>query len=357
VLPQVASAVAEGAVSPAQVDVIVEAMAKIPDGAPAAAWPVVEGVLVAAARHEAPQLLRRTAHELLIRLEPEELEERERRRERERAFTLSPLPDGWSRPSGRFDPQLTAQLQAVLDALAAPRPAEDGTPDPRSAPQRRHDGLAEAIGWVLRSDQLPDCGGTPVTVLATTTMSDLTKAAGMAESESLDLSSLAADANLDLPELLASTTSRLAMLGHGQLISARSLLAWACEAQVVPVVFNDSGGVLSYGRTRRYASPGQRLALAARDRGCTFPGCERPPAWCEAHHVVEWIKDGPTDLANLCLLCTYHHRHFAHAGWHASIRDGVVWWIPPAWEDPDRRPVRNTAHHLDKIDFRRSEAA
>jgi len=56
VLPQLAAAIAEGVVSPAQVDVIVEAMQHIPDGAPAEAWPVVERVLVAAARFEAPRL-------------------------------------------------------------------------------------------------------------------------------------------------------------------------------------------------------------------------------------------------------------------------------------------------------------
>jgi hypothetical protein len=356
VLPQVAAAIASGEVSAEQVDVIVEAIGKIPDTAPVEAVPVVEGVLVEAARFEAPRALRRTAHELLARLAPDD-ESAEQRRERNRGFTLSPLPDGWSRASGRLTPLLTAQLQAVLDALAAPRPAEDGTPDPRSPEQRRHDGLAEAIDWVLRSDQAPEGAGghAPVSVLATTTMSELTKAAGLAAD--LDVSALVAESGQDLGELLASTSSGLAMLAHGQLISARTLLSWSCEAQVVPVVFSDSGGVLSYGRKRRFASPGQRLALAARDRGCSFPGCDRPPAWCQAHHVQEWIKDGPTDLDNLCLVCTYHHRNFAHAGWVAVMRDGVPHWIPPAWVDPDRTPRRNLVHHLPKIEFRKPVAA
>jgi len=323
VLPAVAAAVAEGVVSPDQVDVIVEAMGKIPDCAPVEAWPVVEGVLVAAAACEAPRQLRRTAHELLTRLDPDGEQEREQHRERDRSFTVSPLPQGWSRVSGRLNPQLTAQLQAVLDGLAQPRPAQDGTPDPRSAPQRRHDGLAEAIGWVLRSDQHPAGGGgghAPISVLATTTIGELTRAAGLStadgrrEAAHLELSGLAEASGLELAELLAATSSGLATLGHGQAITARRLLALACEAEVVPVVFNATGGVLSYGRARRYASPGQRLALAARDRGCSFPGCDRPPAWCEAHHVLEWIKDGDTDLENMCLVRLSHE-------WRAS--DGV----------------------------------
>jgi len=146
--------------------------------------------------------------------------------------------------------------------------------------------------------------------------------------------------------------------GHGQMIGARELLAWACEAEIVAVVFNDLGGVLNYGRSRRLASPGQRLALAARDRGCTFPGCDRPPAWCQAHHVLEWIKDGLTDVENLCLVvCAYHHKHFARAGWRVVIRGGVPWWIPPSWEDPEQTPRRNTVHHVAKIEFRQPDAA
>ena len=359
VLPVVAAAIEAGDVSPGQVDVIVEAMQRIPDTSPAVAWPVAERVLVEAARHEAPRSLRRTAHELLTRLDPDGEQDAERRRERDRAFTLAKLANGWSRPSGRLDPQLTASLEAVLDALAAPRPAADGTPVPRSAEQRRHDGLAEAIGSVLRSDQLPDCGGTPLTVIATTTITELTNAAAThaEQGPAPDLNRLTSDAGLDLAGLLASTSSGLAVLGHGQAITAHALLAWACEAQIVPVVFNDSGGVLSYGRTRRLASPGQRLALAARDGGCSFPGCQRPPAWCEAHHVLEWINGGATDLDTLCLVCAYHHRSFAHAGWQATIDNGAVWWTPPAWQDPTRTPIRNTAHHLTKIEFRQPAAA
>jgi HNH endonuclease len=109
--------------------------------------------------------------------------------------------------------------------------------------------------------------------------------------------------------------------------------------------------VLSYGQTRRLASCGQRLALAARDRGCSFPGCTRPPAWCEAHHVIPWYSGGPTDLANLCLLCAFHHREFEKRGWVVRMRDGTPEWTPPPWLDPAQEPRRNTAHHITHFDF------
>jgi hypothetical protein len=121
-------------------------------------------------------------------------------------------------------------------------------------------------------------------------------------------------------------------------------LRLAAEAEVIPVVLSDTGGVLGYGRARRVASAQQCLALAARDKGCSFPGCDRPPAWCESHHIVPWIDGGPTDLDNLTLVCAFHHREFAKRGWTCQITDGAPHWKPPAFIAPDRIPRRNTAH-------------
>jgi hypothetical protein len=59
---------------------------------------------------------------------------------------------------------------------------------------------------------------------------------------------------------------------------------------------------LEVGRTSRVAPAAQRVALAIRDRGCVFPHCQPPLAWCEAHHVQHWVNGGPTDLANLALV-------------------------------------------------------
>lgn len=338
-LPRLAASIAAGEVSAAQADVIIDALEQLPDRAPVEAGPVAEGVLLAAAAHEPPRLLRRTARELLARLDPDGPEPDEQHRQRRRALTLITEPDGWARPSGALSPELTAHLQALLDALAAPQPiSDDGMPDPRTAPQRRHDALLEAVRRILRSGALPDCGGVPVTVLATTTIRELTDAAGLTPRSELG-------------------GSGLAELGHGQSITAGTLLTMACEAQVVPVVFGDGGGVLAYGRQRRLATAGQRLALAARDKGCCFPGCDRPPAWCEVHHVTEWIEGGSTDLDNLCLVCTFHHRHFGPAGWRVDMLDGVPWWTPPPYLDRQRRPRRNTAHHRPEIVFRQPSAA
>lgn len=65
----------------------------------------------------------------------------------------------------------------------------------------------------------------------------------------------------------------------------------------------------------RDATAHQRKALAARDGGCVFPGCEAPPAWCDAHHLLPWDDGGTTQLENLVLLCKHHHHAVHEGGW------------------------------------------
>jgi hypothetical protein len=93
---------------------------------------------------------------------------------------------------------------------------------------------------------------------------------------------------------------------------------------------------LDVGRTTRVIQPAQRVALAVRDGGCVFPGCDRPLAWCEAHHLVHWLDGGPTDLDNLVLLCRAHHRAVHEGGWRLQHQpDGRLTATPP--HRPHRR--------------------
>jgi hypothetical protein len=59
------------------------------------------------------------------------------------------------------------------------------------------------------------------------------------------------------------------------------------------------------------------------------------------HHIIAWKDGGPTDLTNLTLLCGPHHREFERKGWTCQIRDGLPWWTPPPWIDPDQTPRQN----------------
>lgn len=68
-------------------------------------------------------------------------------------------------------------------------------------------------------------------------------------------------------------------------------------------------------RRTRVVSPALRTALHVRDGGCAFSGCDRPPGWCDAHHIVHWVDGGETKLDNLILLCRSHHRLLHEGAW------------------------------------------
>jgi Domain of unknown function (DUF222)/HNH endonuclease len=100
--------------------------------------------------------------------------------------------------------------------------------------------------------------------------------------------------------------------------------------------------LLDLGRATRVVSPGLRRALAVRDGGCAAVGCDRPPAWTDAHHVEHWLHGGPTSLDNLVLLCRVHHRAVHEGGGHLG-RDptsGRVLLTPPARRVPRRHAAR-----------------
>ncbi|NDL56822.1 DUF222 domain-containing protein [Phytoactinopolyspora sp. XMNu-373] len=134
-----------------------------------------------------------------------------------------------------------------------------------------------------------------------------------------------------------------AELGWGGPISTETLRRISCDASVTPVLVDPHGVPLRVGRAERIVTPGIWTALVARDRGCAFPTCTRPPAWCHAHHIRHWADGGGTDLENMVLLCAHHHRVIHHGGWEVHIGpDGHPVFVPPPWVDPDRTARRNT---------------
>jgi hypothetical protein len=134
----------------------------------------------------------------------------------------------------------------------------------------------------------------------------------------------------------------IAETSDGTQLSADQLLRIADEAEIWPTIIDRNGVPLALGRTRRIASRGQTMALIAREGGCSFPGCDHLPQWCDRHHIIDWIDGGPTDLDKLTLLCRYHHTHFLQKGWTCRMNaDGLPEWIPPRWIDP-QRPQLNT---------------
>ena len=109
-------------------------------------------------------------------------------------------------------------------------------------------------------------------------------------------------------------------------------------ALLPPILGRAPSQPLDLGRTTRVVQPTQRIALAVRDGGGMFPGCQRPLAWCEAHHLWHWLDGGPTDLANLVLLCRAHHRAVHDGGWQLARQpDGHLTATPPHRRHSRRR--------------------
>ncbi len=329
VRPVLAAAQRAGEVNPEQVSIITRALAGVDrpefDAADVAAG---EELLTRFAANFGPKELSRLADRTVDAINPDGTLAADRVQQDRRHFTLHPTRDGSYVGQFRLTGVVGAKLTAVLSPLAKPRveaiTLADGTNadgvstvDERSQAQRMHDALEQVCDRLLRSDPLPDSGGTPATVIVTINADDLLARTGF------------------------GTTS------DGTLIPTGRLLQLANAAEIIPTVMVRSGAVLDLGRARRVATLNQTLALIARDRGCSFPGCALPPEWCERHHVTAWVDGGRTDLANLTLLCRYHHHNFLNRGWSCQIgTDGLPRWKPPHWLDPDQQPILNTRIQL-----------
>jgi hypothetical protein len=304
---------------------------------------------------------------------PETAEERDRRQveaaERNaweaRAFTITRDGHGRYRLRGSTTAEGAALLHTVLDPLTHPRrygsdnrgseafgqsadgpeahgPHHQGEPvegldthgraaagqqpeqpgafrDPRSPAQRRHDALLDGLRLLLTVDILPDSGGSRPQ-LAVTVGYDVLRQ--RLEGGWLDI---------------------------GAPVPADEARKLACDVGVLPAILDSQGVPLDLGRERRLISGALRKALILRDRGCAWPGCDRPPRWCQAHHRTHWSAGGETSLSNSVLVCGFHHRLIHHdAGWSVHIgADGHPWFTPPAHLDPQQTPRRNLYHHRD----------
>jgi hypothetical protein len=108
---------------------------------------------------------------------------------------------------------------------------------------------------------------------------------------------------VDAATLSKQPGSRAAELEWAQPIPAETARRIACDCSITPVLRGAESHQVEAGRTSRVIPPSMRRALIARDKGCRFPGCDRPPAWTDGHHLKHWADGGPTLPYNLALLC------------------------------------------------------
>jgi hypothetical protein len=277
-----------------------------------------EAFLVDKARVFAPTPLGKIGKHLRAVIDPEGEEklardESAQRAARELHTVLG--SDGMWHLRGQFDGPTGALLASLLEPLAKPRPAGPEGPDARSKARRQADGFAEILDIAARAGQAPEAGGQrphiAVTIPFETLKGEL--GAGAAEVE------------------------------HGFPICAQTARMLACDGGIVPILLGSAGEPLDVGRQSQSIPAALRRALVARDGGCAWPGCDVPPARCDAHHIEHWGKGGKTALCNLCLFCSFHHFAIHHDGWAVIIdTDGHPTFTPPRWIDPAQRPVRST---------------
>jgi len=118
-------------------------------------------------------------------------------------------------------------------------------------------------------------------------------------------------------------------LEGGGNVPAETVQRYACDSAIIRIT---GQGELDHelNHASRTLPASTRRALESRDRHCVFPGCTRPPIWCDGHHLVWWTRGGETALPNLVLLCRPHHRMVHEEGWRlVRHKDGRFAAIPP----------------------------
>ncbi|HEY9497621.1 MAG TPA: DUF222 domain-containing protein [Terrimesophilobacter sp.] len=245
-------------------------------------------------------------------------------------FRLYAKANGMYGFAGEADPESAAVLSAALDPLTSPRrggprfvdPADRARAqaildDPRSTERITLDGLVELVKLGAGVDPQKMYGRVrPVVKIIVTEQALHTGTGfGILESDQTPVSQETVDAGL-------------------------------CAGDSLEVTVTVDGMPLNVGRTKRLYDQRQREALAVRDGGCLWPGCNRPPAMTEAHHTRQWKRDnGNTDLDDGVLLCRFHHMLLHNNHWEIGrhrLSDGSndLWLTPPASVDPAQTRLR-----------------
>ena len=180
---------------------------------------------------------------------------------------------------GRGDPEGT---EIIATAINAEMERDRSANETRRPAQRRYDALVNVCRRALDHAEV---GGSRRARPHLTVVVDLERLNGTAD--------LISDARIEA--------------AHVGRLSANTLERISCDCTVSRVIMRGKSEVVDVGRATRTISAPLWKALVARDRHCTHPGCDKPPGWCQAHHKLPWPKGGPTDLANLQLLCWKHH--------------------------------------------------
>jgi hypothetical protein len=331
-LPATAEAQRAGAIGEGHVAVIRSFCQRLPDFVDVETREKAEAQLARLGGEHRPDELSKLADKLTDCLDPDgSFTDGDRARRRGIIIGRQGF-DGMSSITGYLTPEARATLDAVFAKLAAPGmcnpvddlPCVEGSPseqavgnDTRSCAQRNHDALNAAARALLASGDLGKHNGLPASIIVTTTLRELEAAAGTG------------------------------LTGGGTLLPMSDVIRLTRHAHHYLCIF-DRGKAIGLYHSKRLASPGQRIVLYAKDRGCSHPGCSVPGYCCEVHHCMPYATCCTTDVDDLTFGCGGHHP-LAEEGWTTrKNKYGDTEWIPPPHLDHGQARI-NTFHHPEKL--------
>jgi hypothetical protein len=260
----------------------------------------LESILVGAAETLEPGAMRTLTQATRLRLDPDGVLADANHAHQRRWFDCDQTYGGVYVLRGELDADKGALVKTALDALSKPAGG-----DTRLASQRRADALVELAATQLRCGDHRDVHGQRPHLMVTVSADTLRSGA---DAEPAELRGVG--------PIHPETARRLACDAVRTLVT----VATATSTRALP---------LSVGRATRTIPAPLRTALHLRDQGCRFPGCDRPPAWTDGHHITHWAQGGATELDNLVSLCRPHHRAVHEQGWRIHIADGSAVVEPP----------------------------
>ncbi|MFS0887157.1 DUF222 domain-containing protein [Aeromicrobium sp. 179-A 4D2 NHS] len=300
--PRVKDALAKPGMSTQKAAIVTRALADLPSDLTREQRDRVEADLTEAAQVMSAEQLRRKSRRAVEvvdvaradRIENDRLERDENAQRRLSEFWIGrPDEETGLVPFGGKTDQFTADvLRAVIESKTAPR--KQSEPHGSLAPtEKAGEAFAEIVRHLPR-EAYGNHGGVAATLVVTVD-----------------------------EKTLRGECDRAGVTEFGTPVSASELRKLACDAAILPMVMNGKSQPLDVGRAQRLHTEAQRLALAQRDGGCAYPGCDRPPGWCEAHHAIPWSEGGPTNTDSGVLLCAHHHRYVHNVGIPIRFTEGM----------------------------------
>jgi hypothetical protein len=269
----------------------------------------LESILVGAAETLGPGVMRTLTQVIRLQLDPDGVLADDNHAHERRWFECEQTYGGVFILRGALDAEGGALVKTAIDALSHAM----SRGETRSGSQRRADALVDLAATQLRCGDHRDVHGQRPHLTVTVS------------AETLRAGADAAPAVLSGVGPIHPATARRIACDAVRTVVTVATLGLTDDAAASTV---ESGRTLplSVGRATRTIPAPIRTALRLRDQGCRFPGCDRPPAWTDGHHIIHWSDGGPTELDNLVSLCRPHHRAVHEQGWriHIDGRRAVV---------------------------------